>query len=169
MKKIRLQDIPIVERRKATKDFDALPTSRRKVRAYFDANIPCSVAERVRTNLHWDLLCAQENPELSKQEDEFHYANARKLSRVLFTLDKDFLDDRRFPLHESPGVHVLHARQDDADDIYAAIWVASRFLTEAYRKLPDIYLRSKVLMTAEGQRLRYITKASEVHELFTPY
>ena len=128
-----------------------------------------SIVERVRRSLRWDVLSVQQKRKLSNQEDEFHYANARKLNRILFTLDKDFLDDRRFPLRQSPGVYVLNARQDDPDDIYHAVVVADRSLTEAYRKIPDFHLQSKVLITVEGQRIRYITRESEVHELFAPY
>ncbi len=151
------------------RDFDAIVSSRRKIRADFDANIPAGVAEQVRTKLRWDVLSVQEQPKLTKQEDEFHFANARKLNRLLFTLDKDFLTIAGFPLHQSPGVFVLHARQDAPDDIYAAVWVASRQLTDAYRKLPDFHLRSKVFLTLEGQRIRYITRESEVHELFSAF
>lgn len=167
--KVHLHDIPDAERRDAVKNFDAIPTSRRKVRAYFDADIPSSVAERVRTKLHWDVLSAQEQAELRNRDDQFHYQNARKLTRILFSLDKDFLDDRRFPLHESPGVFVLQARQDDADDIFHAIHVAAMTLTEAYRKIRGFHLQMKVNMTLEGQRIRYITNDSKVRELLAPH
>jgi predicted nuclease of predicted toxin-antitoxin system len=130
---------------------------------------PVVVAERIRKTLRWDVLSAQEEPTLRNRDDQFHYANARKLKRIFFTLDKDFLDDRRFPLHQSPGVYILHAKHDDTNDIYHAIYAASMTLTEAYRKIPEFYVGSKVEMTLEGQRLRYITKDSEVHELFSPH
>jgi predicted nuclease of predicted toxin-antitoxin system len=168
-KKLNLRELAADKVREAVRDFDAIPSPRRKVRAYLDENIPLSVAERVRTNLRWDVLSVQEEPDLRNQEDKFHYANAKRLGRILFTLDRDFLDDRRFPLHQSPGVFVVSARQDDADDIFFAVWVVSRHLDEAYRKLPELHLQTKVLVTPEGQRLRYITRESEVHELFAPY
>ena len=168
-RKIHINDLSASERHRAESDFDAIPTSRRKVRAYFDANIPVRVAERVRKALRWDVLCVQQEPELRNRDDEFHYANARKLRRIIFSLDKDFLDDRRFPLHQSPGVYVLHAKHDDSDDIYHAIRVASMTVTEAYRKLADFCVQSKAEITFVGQRLRYLTKDSEVHELFSPH
>jgi predicted nuclease of predicted toxin-antitoxin system len=167
--KVHLHDIPEVERRDAVKNFDSIPMSRRKIRAYFDADIPVSVAERVRTKLRWDVLSAQEQADLRSPDDEFHYGHARKLKRILFTLDKDFLDDRRFPLHQSPGVFVLQAKQDDPDDIFHAIHVAAMTLTEAYRKIPGFHLQMKVSMTLEGQRIRYITDDSKVSELLAPH
>lgn len=87
--KVRLHDIPEAERRDAVKNFDSIPLPRRKIRAYFDADIPVSVAERVRTKLHWDVLSTQEQADLRSRDDEFHCGHARKLKRILFTLDKD--------------------------------------------------------------------------------
>src|SRR5215467_5825864 len=95
--KTDIRDISQTRIRKAMRNFNAIPKSRRKIRAYFDANIPASVAERIRKKLKWDVLSVQENANLRNRDDEFHYANARKLNRIIFTLDGDFLDDRRFP------------------------------------------------------------------------
>lgn len=155
--------------RDAVRDLDSIPKSRRKVRAYFDADIPASVAERIRKKLRWDVLCAQEQAQLRNRDDEFHYANARKLGRLLFTLDKDFLDDRRFPLRTSPGLYVLCANQNDPDEIFHAVSLAAMMLTDTYRRLPAVYLGTKVLLTLEGQRIRYTTMDSEIHELIAPY
>jgi predicted nuclease of predicted toxin-antitoxin system len=156
--KVHIDDLSSEERRSAVREFDAIPSSRRKVRAYFDANIPASVAERVRAKLHWDVLSAQEEPNLRNRDDQFHFASARQMGRILFTLDKDFLDDRRFPLRESPGTYILSAQQDNEDDIFYAIVVASATLTRAYRKIPDLFSQSKIAVTLEGQRVRYIQR-----------
>ena len=167
--KVHIDELSQEERRAAVKEFDAIPSSRRKIRAYFDANIPAGVAARVRDKLRWDVLAVQEHPELEKCDDEFHYSHAKQLERILFTLDRDFLNDRRFPLRESPGIYVLDAKQDSESDIFYAIVVASATITNAYRKIPELFVQSKVLITLEGQRLRYITKGSQIHELFTPH
>jgi hypothetical protein len=167
--KINLHDIPDRERREADKALRAAPTSRRKVRAYFDADIPGSVAERVRSKLHWDVLSVQELPELRSRDDEFHYINARKLKRILFTLDNDFLDDRRFPLRESPGVFVVQAQQDDPNDIFDGIHLAAMLLTEAYRKIPGFHLQMKVRLTGKGQYIRFVTNDSKINEVFAPH
>jgi predicted nuclease of predicted toxin-antitoxin system len=168
-KKFNVNDIPEPDVRRAMRDFANMPTSHRKVRAYFDANIAMSVAERVRKKLKWDVLSIQEQPDLRNRDDEFHYKNARKLGRIIFTLDKDFLDDRRFPLHESPGVVVVDAKPDDIDDIFHGISVASKTLTESYQKVPDFHLKIKAYLNLEGLRLRYITYDSKVHEIFSPH
>jgi len=38
-----------------------------------------------------------------------HYQLALQLRRTLITMDRDYLDDRRFPPDESGGVLVIHA------------------------------------------------------------
>lgn len=147
----------------------AILSVRLKIRAYLGKDIPAGVAERVRASLHWNVLSVQEEPDLRSREDAFHYANARKLKRVMFTLDNDFLDDHRFPLRQSPGLYVLSARQDDPDDIYAGIVVVNQYLDEAYRRSPTLHLQSKAIVTSEGQRIRFITREREVRELFAAH
>lgn len=128
-----------------------------------------SVANGVRKNLGWDVLSVQESRELSKREDPFHYAHARKLKRPLFTLDDDFLDDRKYPLRESPGVFVIWARQSDPNDIYFGVELAGWFLEEAFRKVPKFVSAVKVTVTLESQRIRFLTKSSQVVELVAPW
>jgi len=44
------------ESKQALKEWKQITSVRRKLRAYFDADIPASVAERVRSQLGWDVL-----------------------------------------------------------------------------------------------------------------
>jgi hypothetical protein len=78
-------------------------------RAYLDANIPAGVATFLRTRLHWDVLAVIEHDDLRRLRDTDHYRMAGQLRRTLLTLDRDYLDDRRFPPESSPGVLVLSA------------------------------------------------------------
>lgn len=157
------------EAREALREWRKLPGPRRKIRAYFDANIPVSVAERARKTLRWDVLSVQESASLSRREDSFHYSHARKLKRLLFTLDRDFLNDLKYPLRQSPGVIVIGARQDDPNDIYFGIELAAWFLEEAFRKVPEFLSGVKVNVTLEAQTIRFLTKDSEVVELVAPW
>jgi hypothetical protein len=50
-----------------------------------------------------------EHDDLRRAPDLEHYRLARQLRRTLITLDRDYLDDRRFPPAESGGVLVLWA------------------------------------------------------------
>ena len=50
-----------------------------------------------------------EEADLRRAPDVKHYQLAQQLRRTLVTLDRDYLDDRRFPLECSGGVLVIQA------------------------------------------------------------
>ena len=78
-------------------------------RVYADANVPAPLVRYMRERLGWDVLSVVEEDDLRRASDLEHFRLARQLRRTLVTLDKDFLDDRRFPPGESGGVLVLAA------------------------------------------------------------
>ena len=78
-------------------------------RVYVDANIPMGAVERMRRELAWDVLFVLEHEDLRRARDTDHFARAFDLGRTLITLDRDFLDDRAFPITSSPGVIVCSA------------------------------------------------------------
>ena len=108
-------------------------------RLYVDANVPAGLVAFMRTRLHWDVLFVIEHDELRRARDGEHYRFARDWGRTLLTLDRDYLDDRRFPPHESGGVVVLTAPTDSG---YEAL------LT----RLDDV-LRSEADLPLEGRKL----------------
>ena len=65
-------------------------------RVYADANVPAGIV----AFMHEDLRRAA---------DLHHFRLARQLHRTLVTIDRDYLDDRRFPPTESAGVLVVWA------------------------------------------------------------
>jgi len=75
-------------------------------RVYADANIPAGAVSFMRRDLHWDVLFVVEDHHLRRASDAFHFARAIDLGRTLITLDRDFLDDGRFPPALGPGVIV---------------------------------------------------------------
>jgi hypothetical protein len=103
-------------------------------RIYADANVPAGIVAHMRMHLQWDVLFVLEEDDLRRAPDVKHYHLAQQLRRTLITMDRDYLDDRRFPLNESGGVLVVNApderqlstlldrldralfQQDDADD-----------------------------------------------------
>jgi hypothetical protein len=63
----------------------------------------------MRTLLQWDVLFVMEEDELRRASDQKHYQLAQQLRRTLITMDRDYLDDRRFPPDQSGGVLVVNA------------------------------------------------------------
>jgi Domain of unknown function (DUF5615) len=78
-------------------------------RIYADANVPAGLVAFMRTRLDWDVLFVLEEASLRRAPDATHYRLAQQLRRTLVTLDRDYLDDRRFPPAEGCGVLVIHA------------------------------------------------------------
>jgi hypothetical protein len=78
-------------------------------RIYADANVPSGIVAHMRLRLHWDVLFVLEDNELRRAPDLKHYQLAQQLRRTLVTMDRDYLDDRRFPPVSSGGVLVIHA------------------------------------------------------------
>src|SRR5207244_3562742 len=62
-----------------------------------------------RKRLQWDVLFVLEEDDLRRAPDEKHYQLAQQLRRTLVTMDRDYLDDRRFPPHAGGGVLVVQA------------------------------------------------------------
>ena len=78
-------------------------------RIYADANVPAGLVAYMRSALDWDVLFVIEDEELRRAPDVKHYHLAQQLQRTLITMDRDYLDDRRFPPAESGGVLVIQA------------------------------------------------------------
>jgi hypothetical protein len=78
-------------------------------RIYADANVPAGIVAHMRARLRWDVLFVLEEDDLRRASDSRHYQLAQQLRRTLVTMDRDYLDDRRFPPDESGGVLVINA------------------------------------------------------------
>lgn len=78
-------------------------------RIYADANVPAGLVAYMRARLQWDVLFVIEEDELRRAPDEKHYRLAQQLRRTLVTMDRDYLDDRRFPPSEGGGVLIINA------------------------------------------------------------
>jgi hypothetical protein len=78
-------------------------------RIYADANMPSGAVAFMRGELRWDVLFVIEHDDLRRARDIEHYRLARQLGRTIVTLDRDYIDDRRFPPAEGAGVIVFWA------------------------------------------------------------
>jgi hypothetical protein len=63
----------------------------------------------MRMRLGWDVFFVLEDDDLRRASDLKHYELAEQLRRTLVTMDRDYLDDRRFPPDLSGGVLVINA------------------------------------------------------------
>jgi hypothetical protein len=104
----------------------------RQPRVYVDANMPAGLVAYMRDRLQWDVLFVIEHDELRRGRDGEHFRLARQLRRTLLTLDRDYLDDRKFPPAESGGVLVLTAPDEGR---YAAL--LKRLDAEIFRLKPE--------------------------------
>jgi hypothetical protein len=78
-------------------------------RIYADANVPAGLVAYMRLRLQWDVLFVVEEDTLRRAPDVKHYRLAQQLRRTLITMDRDYLDDQRFPPGEGSGVLVINA------------------------------------------------------------
>jgi hypothetical protein len=78
-------------------------------RIYADANVPAGIVAHMRLRLQWDVLFVVEEDALRRAPDVKHYRLAQQLGRTLVTMDRDYLDDKRFPPSEGSGVLVMNA------------------------------------------------------------
>ena len=78
-------------------------------RIYADANVPAGLVAYMRVRLQWDVLFVVEEDTLRRAPDLKHYRLAQQLRRTLVTMDRDYLDDTRFPPEEGSGVLVINA------------------------------------------------------------
>lgn len=78
-------------------------------RVYADANVPAGLVAFMRTRLRWNVFFVLEHDDLRRARDSEHFRLARQLHRTLVTLDRDYLDDQRFPPAETAGVLVISA------------------------------------------------------------
>jgi Domain of unknown function (DUF5615) len=78
-------------------------------RIYADANVPAGLVAYMRNQLQWDVLFVLEEDSLRRASDRHHYQLAQQLRRTLVTMDRDYLDDRRFPPELGGGVLVIQA------------------------------------------------------------
>ena len=119
-------------------------------RIYVDANMPAGLVAYMRNALRWDVLFVIEHDDLRRARDGEHYRLARQLRRTLITLDRDYLDDRKFPRDESGGVLGLMAPEEKG---YLAL--LKRLDTELFRtgRTPERHDRKEIPLPLEGRKL----------------
>ena len=119
-------------------------------RIYVDANMPAGLVAFMRNALQWDVLFVIEHDDLRRARDGEHYRLARQLRRTLITLDRDYLDDRKFPRDESGGVLVLMAPEEKG-----YLTLLKRLDVELFRtaRRPERHDGQEIALPLEGRKL----------------
>jgi len=109
-------------------------------RVYVDANVPAGLVRFMRERLKWDVFFVMEEHGLRRAADIEHFHLAMQLRRTLLTLDRDYLDDARFPPEETSGLIVLSAPHEEQfarllTQIDAALFQCGSHMPLAGRKL----------------------------------
>ena len=113
-------------------------------RIYADANVPAGLVAYMRTVLDWDVLFVIEDEDLRRAPDVRQYRLAQQLRRTLITMDRDYLDDRRFPPEEGGGVLVIQAPGER--QLFALVKRVDRLLfTEIDEARPTLPLERRKL------------------------
>lgn len=93
-------------------------TTPRKLKLCSDASVPQPIIDELR-NAGLSVLTAYEC-NVATHADEAILAWSRRNGRVLLTMDRDFWDDRKFPLQVVPGVIFLDVPPDSVDEAMSA-------------------------------------------------
>jgi predicted nuclease of predicted toxin-antitoxin system len=84
---------------------------------------------------------------LSGRSDEELFAYAWRKRRMLWTHDRDFLDDRRFPEHRNPGIVVLPGGDGDQ----TAMGVGLAMAVTIFGRGPQVWLHTKSVVSPTGE------------------
>jgi predicted nuclease of predicted toxin-antitoxin system len=129
---------------------------RAKPRFYADENFP-TLAIKILGRIGADVLTVHD-ARLRGHPDENHTAEALRLGRILITCDRDYLDDRRFPLVHCPTVIVCDFGSGSVADIIRTF----NCLRWPF-KAPQFYDKwTKIYATRDGwtERKRYLNGTS---------
>src|SRR5205085_5829326 len=119
-------------------------------RIYADANVPAGLVAHMRARLDWDVLFVLEEDDLRRAPDVKHYRLAQQLRRTLVTLDRDYLDDRRFPPDEGAGVLVISAPDESQ-------------LSALLERVDEALFQARTAADADAQPLPLLGRKLHVH------
>ncbi len=134
------------EFKKWYKEFWDFVPPKRKLRIFIDRNIPDEAVKELKAVKSFKCLGIAK----SNEEDEVVFNKANKLKAVLITRDKDFWDDKRFPLRISAGILIVEGKtaEDVIDNLAWFFGVVGVF--DAISKAPDWMKATKWKISMSG-------------------
>src|SRR5262249_27318453 len=104
---------------------------RQKPVLYFDENFPKNVVDALKTNRritrYFKIYSVYDFLHQNK-DDDFQYSFAKKKRFVLVTLDKEFLNDKKYPIQKIPGIIVVIAGSNQTSRIAQSLGMLIGFL-----------------------------------------
>lgn len=116
-----------------------------RTRILVDESLGHEVAETLR-NEGYNAVYAG-NVELAGRSDEEIVAYAWRERRMLWTHDRDFLDDDLVPEHSNPGVIVLPGADGDQQAMGVGLAVAIRM----FGRGPAMWSKTKTIISPQGE------------------
>ncbi len=132
----------------------------KKVKLCADASVPQEFVDEVREAGIPVRTAFEER--LNKRSDEEILAWTKREGRVLVTLDRDFWDDRKFPLRKSPGIIFVDVSSEKVGDALSAFGLVYGTFAASYSL--DWWGEIKVRAAKEGYVLRMRTWEGRVVE-----
>lgn len=117
------------------------PEFRKKSRILVDESLGIEVAVYLRERGYNAVFVSEVG--LSGRSDEDVFAHAWRDKRMLWTHDRDFLDDTRFPEHRNPGIVVLPGARGDSQAMDIGVQTALAVFGHA----PDTWHKTKSIVT----------------------
>ena len=134
---------------------DWLPplTPTKKLRLFADASVPNTIIRELR-----DAKIAVESASdqgMSSADDQAILGAARKQGTVLLTLDADFWNDARFPVHQVHGIIYVDVPSNNMDGILQALGLLYGCFAQRYPL--DWWQGMKARATPQGFTLKIHT------------
>lgn len=118
----------------------------KKLKLCADANVPKAVVDELRAvGLVVDSVTESD---LGPHPDKHILQHARKLGRVILTMDRDFWDDRKHPLQKSPGIIFIDVAPDQVDKAIEGLAKFYALFAQAYPL--DWWHETKARVTTNG-------------------
>jgi predicted nuclease of predicted toxin-antitoxin system len=123
-----------------------------KPRFYADENFPSRATNMLRAD--GAKVSTAQDAQMLHYPDEAHAAYALRQGLILITCDRDFLDERRFPLVRCPAIYVFQFGGGSDDDMRSAFQcLASAFTTP---QLIDKWMKVDASVNEWTERVRHL-------------
>jgi len=106
--------------------------TKQKISLYFDENFPIEVVKELRDSKYWKKRCRVYSVfdfGNEKKDDNFQFNFCRKKGFTLVTIDKRFMDDKKYPFVKIPGIIRIIYNKNDKENISGALKVIVSFLS----------------------------------------